>query len=451
MKPKSKLVPILIVGAGPVGLCMALLLARLGVKSLVIERNSDFMGHPKARGVNTRTMEIFKQMGLDNELSKYELPKEARSITWLKTLQEEEISRVTMDDSFIDNYSSVQASFISQDNIERTLYNELLNYDNTAVLFSNELISFKEDESGVLAKIYDSNTNQEKFIHAKYLIGSDSAHSKVRKQLDIKMEGQENLGTFCSVYCEFDISRWTKHRLSFGYFFIDSNLRGKYLVTVDGIKKWIVVLAVRKSQNKELYTDEYCKTQIRHLLNIQDLHIDIISKGFWNMAAQIANQYKVGRTFLVGDSAHRMPPAGGFGMNTGIQDAHNLAWKLFMVLNKHIHESLLETYHEERYPIAKQNIIWSLENASYYSEIRAAIDSGDIKQMQLKLQEQSKNLNYIGLDLGFRYRSAAVLRESNIDLNHQILPPKYSPSTAPGFRAPYVKLIHGEVVISTLE
>lgn len=451
MKSKLQEIPILIVGAGSVGLSMGLALSRLGIKSLIVERNTEFMNHPKARGVNVRTMEIFRQWGIIHEILKYELPKDARSITWLNTLQEDEISRVTMDDSLVSQYSPAKASFVAQDNVEKVLYDALLTYDKSDVLFSNELISFEEDHSGVIGKIYNHKTNEEEYIRAQYLIAADGAHSRVRKQLDIKMDGNDNLGTFCSVYCEFDILKWTKHRPSFGYFFANPKFQGKYLVTVDGVKKWIAVLAMNKSENKEQYTDSYCKKQIHDLIGESDLPINIISTGFWTMAAQVASQYKIGRTFLVGDAAHRMPPAGGFGMNTGIQDAHNLAWKLAMVLNKSMDESLLDTYYEERGPVAQQNITWSLKNASRYGEIWAAIHANNHELLKLKLEEQSKNLNYIGLDIGFKYNSNAVLRESSDKLNDEILVDTYLPNTAPGARAPHVELTYNDRIISTLD
>ena len=167
------------------------------------------------------------------------------------------------------------------------------------------------------------------------------------------------------------------------------------------------------------------------------------------MAAQVAKQYRHGRIFLMGDAAHRLPPTGGLGMNTGVADAHNLAWKLAFVLKSHASDALLDTYYNERAPIAKRNIEWSTENAKRFFDIFKAIQNGDHETLKIKLHEQQKNLNYEGLDLGFIYHSNAVQSENDQVIS--ILPDKYIPTTLPGSRAPYMQLIKDGKAISTLD
>ena len=190
-------------------------------------------------------------------------------------------------------------------------------------------------------------------------------------------------------------------------------------------------------------------SEIRRVLDLPELDIKIINKSFWTMAAQVAKQYRHRRIFLVGDAAHRLPPTGGLGMNTGIQDAHNLAWKLAFVLNHNISDALLDTYYDERAPVAKRNIQWSTENAKRFVDIAKAINSGDTEKLKIKLHEQQKNLNYEGLDLGFIYHSKDVVSENDQALS--ISPSQYVPTTLPGSRAPYVQLIKKGKTISTLD
>lgn len=444
-----KTVPVLIVGAGPVGLSMALCLARQHIPSLVVEKHSDRTPHPRARGVSMRTMELFQQWGDIKELLKYEFPKEAIRFTWAESLQGNEITRVEM--KGLDNYTHgpITASFVTQDCVEEYLHQTLSKYPEAEIQFSKEMISFEEVADGVIIKMLDKTNHQEEYIHAQYLIAADGAHSSIRNQLKIAMEGPDNLARSCSVYAEFDISQWTKHRPSIGFFFTDPALLGRNLFTAYGKNRWIVGMHLKPENTKDDFSNEYCINEIRRIFNLPELDVNIINKSFWTMAAQVATQYRHGRIFLVGDAAHRLPPTGGLGMNTGIADAHNLAWKLALVLKSQASDALLDTYYDERAPIAKRNIEWSTENAKRFFDIFKAIQAGDHETLKLKLNEQQKNLNYEGLDLGFIYHSSAIQSENEQVMS--VLPDKYIPTTLPGSRAPYVKLIKDGNTISILD
>lgn len=442
-------IPVLIVGAGPVGLSLALALARQNVHSLVVERHPGRTKHPRARGVSMRTMELFRQWGNINDLLKYEFPKEAIRFIWSESLQGKEVTRVEIKGPHHYACGPTTASFVTQDCVEEYLHHTLQHYQEAEIEFSKEMISFEEDDTGVTVRLLNRTNNQEEIVSCQYLIAADGAHSRIRKQVGIEMEGPNNIGRFCNVYCEFDISKWTKHRPSIGFFFTDPLLFSRSLFTAYGKNRWIVGMRFIAGNTKEDFTDEYVIDEIRRIVNIPDLTIKIINKNFWTMAAQVAKQYRRGRIFLTGDAAHRIPPTGGLGMNTGVQDAHNLAWKLAFVLNYHISDALLDTYNDERAPVAKRNIEWSTENAERFVEIAAAINAGDNEKLKIKLQEQQKHLNYIGLDLGFIYHSKAVMSENEQTLS--VLPSNYIPTTLPGSRAPYVQLIKDNKTISTLD
>lgn len=372
-----KNIPVLVIGGGPVGLSMALALARQNIRSLVIERHPGRTEHPRARGVSMRTMELFRQWGNIKELLKYEFPKEAIRFIWSESLQGNEVTRVEMKGIESYTHGPISASFVTQDCVEDYLHYTLRDHQEAEIQFSKEMISFEENDTGVMVRLLNRKSNEEEFVRAQYVVAADGAHSPIRKQLEIEMEGPDNLARSCSVYCEFDISQLTKHRPSVGFFFTDPKLVGRSLFTAYGKNRWIVGMNLTPENTKEDFTDEYCLNEIRRVLDMPNLDIKIINKSFWTMAAQVAKQYCHNRIILVGDAAHRLPPTGGLGMNTGIADAHNLAWKLAFVLNHHTSDALLDTYYDERAPIAKCNIEWSTENAKRFFDIFKAIHAGD--------------------------------------------------------------------------
>jgi hypothetical protein len=193
-----------------------------------------------------------------------------------------------------------------------------------------------------------------------------------------------------------------------------------------------------RGERPEDFTPERCLDLARRAVGIPDLPVELINTAFWTRTAQVAERFQADRVFLAGDAAHRFPPTGGFGANTGIQDAHNLAWKLAAVLSGWASPALLETYHEERRPVAEANTDFSLTNGRRWEAARQAIISGDGAAVAHALKEQVKHLDSEGQDLGFWYGSGALIPDGTA-------PPAadsqaYVPSARPGSRAPHLWL-----------
>lgn len=395
---------VIIIGGGPVGLSLALCLANQGIKSLLIEKHKTTTNHPKARGVNGRSMEVFRSMGLEEQLQQYQMPREAYRFTWIEDFQGKEITRVpiTVDYS---RHSPTQNAIISQDHLEEELFKKAKSLPLIDLRFNTEMIHASQDSDKVTIEILDRETQKKEILTADYLIAADGANSPLRKIFNVEMEGEEDLGSFCNIYCEMNLDEYVKDRKSASFMFTRPDLRGTFILSKDCQKKWLVGVRLDPNRNltKDVFTDDFCLEFVKKLINDPSVEVRFINKAFWTMAALIAKQYRIGKVFFAGDAAHRLPPTGGFGMNTGIQDAHNLAWKLAMVIKGQADDSLLESYFVERHQIAKTNTFWSRNNAKRFERIFGALAQGDLTAFEEALKDQTNHINNILLDLGFVY------------------------------------------------
>ena len=431
---------VIIVGGGPVGLSAAISLARQGIGSVLIEKHPSTTHHPKARGVNGRTMELFRLWGIEKPLKQCLMTRDAYRFTWLESLQTDENIHVsaTVDYSL---FSATENAIIAQDDVEEELFKKAQCLSLIDLKFNTEMLEVSQECESVAIKILNKETNQEETLSSQYLIAADGANSPIRKELNIEMEGVDNLGTFINIFCEMDLDKYVKDRPSVGYMFTKPDLRGSFLLAKEGLRKWLVGARIEAFPDltKESFTDELCIDFVKKVINDPEVEVTLLNKAFWTMAALIAKQYRVGRIFLAGDSAHRLPPTGGFGMNTGIQDAHNLAWKLAMVINNQANDTLLDTYYTERVQIAKANMLWSMNNAKRFETIFTALAKGDMKTFKDSLEDQAHHINNILLDLGFIYGSEYQDQD------------EYKPSTQIGARAPHLWLEKDSQKISTLD
>lgn len=431
---------VIIVGGGPVGLSAAIALAYQGIESIVIEKHPTTTNHPKARGVNSRTMELFRSWGLNEQLKQYQFPQEAYRFTWIEDFQGKEITRVqaTVDYS---QYSPTKTSIIAQDIVEQELFTIAKSLPQIDLRFNTEMIDAFQDNTSVTIEIVNRETGQEQRLSAPYLIAADGANSSLRKRFNVEMEGVDNLGVFCNIYCEMNLDKYVAYRPSVGFMLTRPDIRGTFILSKDGQRKWLVGVRVGSIPDltKESFTDDFCVEHVKKIINDPNIEVRLINKAFWTMAALTAKQYRVGKVFFAGDAAHCMPPTGGFGMNTGIQDVHNLAWKLAMVIRKQADDTLLDTYFIERIQIAKTNTAWSISNAKRFEKIFTALDNNDLATFETALKDQTHHINNIQLDLGFIYGSDYQTQEH------------YTPSAVVGARAPHCWLLKDNQTISTLD
>jgi len=445
-------IPALIVGGGPIGLCASILLSHHGVPSLLVERHTSTSNYPKARFVNARTMEIFRQYGLEQAVRASSLPPElSRHAIWARTLVGEELQRrtiVTVTPDLSEGVSPTFGCTTSQEVLEPVLLTCARQFNLGEVRFGCELVTFTRDSSGITAVILDRTSGDTMQVRAQYMIGADGVHSRVREVLGIPMVGPVGFGHMMNILFQADLSRRVAGR-SINLCMIQHPDAPGVLLAIDGVDRWIfqAFYSPAAGQRAEDFTRERCMALVRTALGVPGIPVEVLRAAPWSPAAQVAARFREERVFLVGDAAHEMTPAGGFGMNTGILDAHNLAWKLAAVLRGWAGPALLETYEREREPVDRWITEQTLRNLASLQRVGTGA-AGEDKSLQEGRQEF---FHEQGMIFGANYASTAVVPDGTAlpEVSNPVT--DYVPTARPGSRAPHVWLEHGGERLSTLD
>jgi 2-polyprenyl-6-methoxyphenol hydroxylase-like FAD-dependent oxidoreductase len=438
-------IPVLISGGGPVGLTASLLLSRHGVRSLLVERHPSTARTPKARGINARTMEVFRQCGIDQAVRDAGLAEGGTGlIVWTETLAGREIERRVPGRAVPKNMavSPMKNCLCAQDDLEPVIRRYAEQAGPGELRFNTEMTSFTQTSDGVTGVLTDRLTGAETPFAARYLISAEGAQSRVRRALGVKMHGQERVYDSVNILFHAELTPWVQDRPAALYFVEQEDLRATFL-TINGRNRWgFLIHSMSKfGWSKEDFTPEFCTDLIRQGIGIPDIPVEVLGVSPWEASAIVADRYRDGRVFLTGDAAHEMPPTGGFGMNTGVQDVHNLTWKIAAVLRGKADEALLDSYHDERQPLAEITTTNALANA--LSMGRNERQSGVLPRREF--------LNEQGLIFGVPYQSAAVIPDGTPPAAIGDPVTEYIPSARPGSRAPHVWVKRGNEQVSTLD
>ncbi|WP_399888882.1 FAD-dependent monooxygenase [Streptomyces sp. BBFR51] len=351
-------VPVLVVGGSLVGLSTSVFLGRLGVRHTLVERHTGTSIHPRGRGNNVRTMEIFRVAGTEPDIRRAAATlADNHGILQTPTLvgdAGEWLFKQIDAGGGLARFSPSSWCLCSQNDLEPELLTHATNLGGD-VRFGTELLSFEADAEGVTAIVKSRETGEHTTIRADYMVAADGPRSPVREQLGIGQSGPGDL--FHNVSITFRSRRLADvvgERRFIVCYLTDENADGA-LLPVDNRENWVFHAPWHPEQGEtvEDFTDERCAAHIRRAIGDPDLDVEITGKAPWHAAQRVARSYRSGRVLLAGDSAHEMSPTGAFGSNTGIQDAHNLAWKLAAVLEGWAGEALLDTYDTERRPVAE--------------------------------------------------------------------------------------------------
>jgi 2-polyprenyl-6-methoxyphenol hydroxylase-like FAD-dependent oxidoreductase len=347
---RNETTSVLVVGGSSVGLTAALQLARQGVHTTVVERRDGVSIHPRALGLGLRATEVLQAAGLTEQLRAVQKPDTVaigridveRVVGTDFASSEGRRSPLTVSErAAFREFSPASTGNLSQDRLDPILLAAAEKYGAT-IHFGTELTSLDQDDHGVRATV--GTGDQTRLIEADYLVAADGANSRVRAMVGIPFSGPGKLaeGYFVNTLFQADLSDLIPPA-AFGMCGIQNDEVGGILIAVTYPDRWLFHIMDQKS-------DDYL-AQVRAAIGVPDLDVQILSTLPWRSTLALADRYREGRVFLVGDAAHVMPPTGGFGLNTGIPDADNLAWKLALAGRGYVR--LLDSYEAERRPQAQ--------------------------------------------------------------------------------------------------
>ncbi|MGY9074028.1 MAG: FAD-dependent monooxygenase [Acidimicrobiales bacterium] len=411
---------VLIVGGGPVGLALSIELSLWGVPHILVERHSGTTFHPKARNLNTRTTEIMQRWGVGHEMDEIALaPEWCSAISYNVNLAEPEVGRMSTSGFVGDGgvLSPAVPHLSSQDVYEPIWRRRAESLGLGDLRFGHEMVELDPgvdlgsavapDQNGVVAAKIRGPNGKVESVTANWVVGCDGWRSAVRDRIGATLEGRTDLGHFVNVYFLADLKQWTAGREAVLYF--TTAPRGVFQ-PLDGKQRWLCQINYDGTEESLAeYNDARCIEWVRAATGGDELDVEIVSIGTWTMNSTVVDRYRRGQVFLAGDSLHQLPPTGGFGANTGIQDAHNLAWKLAGVFHEWAAPGLLDSYESERRPVAIVNSSRSLDNSRMVGRITKALLRGE--NADAAVAASFRYGNFSGLDLGFHYESDAVIAD----------------------------------------
>jgi len=401
-------VPVLIVGSSLVGMSTALLLGHHGVPALAVEHHRGTAIHPRAAQITQRSMEILRLVGVEQivrQKSDEQFVQDG-AIMAVETLAGKELGYFIANlNEGVRDVSPCERVFISQSLLEPLLRNKADELG-AELRFATDLVSFEQHPDHVHAVIRNRDSEETHDVYAQYMVAADGAHSRVRDALGIKTEGRGVFSRSVTIYFRADVTGLLRGRNLSVIYVNHPQLRGFFRIEKPFDSGFLAVNAIGDPANPNTnpadgLTEERARDWVRLALGSDDVRITIENVMPWNAEANWAARYQQGRVFIAGDAAHAMPPNGGFGGNTGIQDAHNLAWKLAMVLRGDAGPELLDSYDAERRPVG----VFTTEQAYSRYVTRTAPYLGTAG-----IQPVAPDLD---VELGYRYDSAAICHDGD--------------------------------------
>lgn len=478
---------VLIVGSGPAGSSMGALLSSYGIDNTLVTKYRWLADTPRAHITNQRTMEVLRDLGLEDQCMLYATgQKYMGNNVFCTSLAGEELGRMHSWGNHPMSWARHRLASPTEMNDLPQTYLEPIVFGaacarGTKARLNTEYLSHTQDADGVTAMVRDRVTGEEFPIRAKYLIGADGGRSQVAEDAQLRMNGKMGVAGSMNIIFEGDLSKYVAHRPSVLYWVLQpgSNVGGIGMGLVRMVRpwhEWLIVWGYDINGPEPKVDEAFARNVAHSLIGDDTIPIKIKSVSTWTVNHMHALSYSNGRVFCMGDAVHRHPPSNGLGSNTSIQDAFNLAWKMALVVKGKAAPRLLDTYNAERAPIGKQIVDRANKSIGEFGPIFDALgllSTSDPEVMKANMearkeptpeaQERRRSLREAiaykvyefdahGVEMNQRYKSDAVITDGEAE------PPftedaelYYQATSYPGARMPHVWLEKDRQQLSSLD
>ncbi len=417
-------VPVLVVGAGPIGLLAGHMFEQLGIKALVAERHAGRLDAPKAHALNSRSLEICHAAGLpmDTIHAKATRSNEGALVRFMTSVIGEELGSIPYErqDEAVRALTPWPLINIAQPDFEVIVEDALEGASHVELRRQLEWLGYEESGDVVISRLRDHSGGEDILVRSRYLIAADGAGSLIRNAAGIALEGIADIAHNVMIHFEGDLRGLVGDRPAVLYFIFGEAI-GSVFIAYDVGKTWVLMHPYDPATTVLAdFTDEVC---IRLISTAIGRDVDVTIKGTrtWSMCAQVASTYRAENVFLVGDAAHRFPPTGGLGLNTGIGDIQNLAWKIAAVERNCAGTGFLDSYGDERQHVARSNMGQSVGNAMKIAMVYQALGQemrqpGNNAELEKRLADpaqrnaiaasiamQAEHFDSLRLQLGYVY------------------------------------------------
>ena len=490
-------VPVLIVGGGGAGLTASMLLSQLGVESLLVSAWPGTSILPKAHVLSPRTMEIFGDVGVADEIYAKGTPAQNMQATgWYAGLAGphdgygREIGRLEAWGGGYTDPDYIAASACRTANLPQIRLEPILRKHaetlagSDKVRFNHDMLSFAQHADGVTAQVLDKHTGDTYEVRCGYLLGCDGGRT-VGKLLGIQMEGVRDVMNMVSVHMTADLSRWARDPEVLIRWLVNPDFGGMWASGVlvpmgpdhwgPDSEEWVFHLQY-SVDDADAMDQAKVLERMRATLGVPDFNPEVHNISHWILEALVAERFRDGRVFLLGDAAHRHPPTGGLGLNSAVQDAHNLCWKVAAVVDGAASEALLDSYELERRSVDANNADRAMKNALNHVTVEQAIGlssqasaaenwdqlrpiwqdvPGAAQKRHLintAIAAQTMEFRHHRVDFGYNYAEGAIVDDDQTPRAEPLESIRlYQPSTRPGHPLPHAFVEYAGRRTSTAE